>query len=156
MSRLITALLLSLLPLLSAPASSADVAKHGSWQRSCKEGACILSQGLTNPDKPGIIYSTQFQRINDGKQLVMQLNLPLGIYLPPGLGLEIGSVRKDLPVAVCIPNGCKALLPVDGPLEQQLRSADSLKLRFHVNESTSNELVFPLTGIATGLDSLTP
>lgn len=156
MARLFPALLLGLLPLLAVPASSADVAKHGSWQRSCKDGSCILSQGLTNPDKPGIIYSAQFQRIDGGKQLVMQLNLPLGIYLPPGLGLEIGSVRKELPLAVCIPNGCKALMTVDGPLEQQLRSADSLKLRFHVNESTSNELVFPLTGIATGLDSLNP
>ncbi len=154
MSRLIPALLLSWVPMLALPASGADVAKHGSWQRSCKEGACILSQGLTNPEKPGIIYSAQFQRLNDGKQLVMQLNLPLGIYLPPGLGLEIGSVRKDLPVTVCIPSGCKAVLAVDGPLEQQLRSADSLKLRFHINESSSNELNFPLTGIATGLDSL--
>ena len=84
---------------LAAGDETAIKAQHGDWQIVCKtpEGAkaeiCALVQDVTSESNPNIGLSVQFQRAADAST-VLRVFAPLGILLPPGLGLKIDD--KDV------------------------------------------------------------
>mgnify|MGYP003642728978 FL=1 len=101
----------SLLLSSAANASEPSRNKFGDWQQNCKtQSECAISQGLQNPEQPGIVFSSQISYVSDSKEPILQLNLPLGIYLPPGVAIDIGGNQHQAPVMVCLPQGCKVLL----------------------------------------------
>jgi invasion protein IalB len=75
-------------------------AQHGDWQIVCKDpppGAknevCALVQSVTAEDKDNIGLTVYFQKFSNGTR-VLRVFAPLGILLPPGLGLKIDD--KDV------------------------------------------------------------
>ena len=75
-------------------------AQHGDWQVVCKPpppGAknevCALVQSVTAEDRNNIGLTVYFQKFSDGKR-VLRVFAPLGVLLPPGLGLKIDD--KDV------------------------------------------------------------
>ena len=84
------------------PAAAADAtavkAQHGFWQVVCKtpEGAkaelCALVQDVTSESNPDVQLSVQFHQAPDGSK-VLRVHAPLGVLLPPGLGLQIDDEK---------------------------------------------------------------
>jgi len=119
-----------LLGLLPATAQEGTVkAQHGDWQIVCKDpppGAknevCALVQSVTAEDKDNIGLTIYFQKFSNGTR-VLRVFAPLGILLPPGLGLKIDD--KDVghaPFLRCHTFACYAQVVVEDPLIEQLKN----------------------------------
>jgi len=104
-------------------------AQHGDWQIVCKDpppGAksevCALVQSVTAEDKDNIGLTVYFQKFSNGAR-VLRVFAPLGILLPPGLGLKIDD--KDVghaPFLRCHTFACYAQVVVEDPLIEQLKN----------------------------------
>ena len=104
-------------------------AQHGDWQIVCKDpppGAknevCALVQSVTAEDKDNIGLTVYFQKFSNGTR-VLRVFAPLGILLPPGLGLKIDD--KDVghaPFLRCHTFACYAQVVVEDPLIEQLKN----------------------------------
>ena len=95
-------------------------AQHGDWQVVCKPpppGAkneiCALVQSVTAEDRNNVGLTVYFQRFSDGRR-VLRVFAPLGVLLPPGLGLKIDN--KDVghaPFVRCNTFACYAQVVVE-------------------------------------------
>jgi invasion protein IalB len=151
-----TALLLTTLVCSAANAdqAKADVTAFGDWRAVCK-ARCVIAQGLQDPEQPAIIYSSQISYVGGNSDPVLQLNLPLGIYLPPGVAIDIGDDKHQAPVTVCLPEGCKVLLQLTPAIVQQLQNNAAYTVKIFVSEQSPRQLKFSLRGFSDALASLT-
>lgn len=128
--RLAFAIAFAALAWLPASAQEGTVkAQHGDWQIVCKDpppGAksevCALVQSVTAEDKDNIGLTVYFQKFSNGTR-VLRVFAPLGILLPPGLGLKIDD--KDVghaPFLRCHTFACYAQVVVEDPLIEQLKN----------------------------------
>ncbi|KKO49060.1 hypothetical protein VT06_08730 [Arsukibacterium sp. MJ3] len=134
--------------------NSNSISQYGDWRTVCKT-QCVMSQGLQNPENPSIIYSSQISLLNQQQDPVMQLNLPLGIYLPPGVAIGIGKLQHQAPVTVCLPEGCKVLVVLTPAMQQAMQSNAAFSVKLFVSEQTPREIKFSLRGFSEALASLT-
>jgi invasion protein IalB len=136
-----------------ADTSKPSVNEYGDWRRVCN-AQCVIAQGLQNPDNPNIIYSSQVAYVSGNKDPVLQLNLPLGIYLPPGVAIDIGNNEHRAPVTVCLPQGCKVLLVLTPQMIKQLDGSAAYTVKIFVTEQAPRQLKFSLRGFTDALASL--
>lgn len=150
-----TALLITSMVCSAATAdeTKADVTVFGDWRTVCRE-QCVIAQGLQNPENPSITYSSQIAYVNGRKEPVMQLNLPLGVYLPPGVAIDIGENEHRAPVTVCLPQGCKVLLALTPEIIKQLQDNAAYTVKIFVTEQSPRQLKFSLRGFSDALASL--
>ncbi|SNY60623.1 Invasion protein IalB, involved in pathogenesis [Arsukibacterium tuosuense] len=151
--------LLTLSTALASPAAvaddaKADVTEFGDWRAVCRD-QCVIAQGLQNPEQPGLIYSSQVSYVSNSSDPVLQLNLPLGIYLPPGVAIDIGENKHRAPVTVCLPEGCKVLLVLSPEVVKQLQDNAAYTVQLFVTEQSPRQLKFSLRGFSDALASLT-
>jgi invasion protein IalB len=130
------------------------ISQYGDWRTVCKT-QCVMSQGLQNPDNPNIIYSSQISLLSQPQEPVMQLNLPLGIYLPPGVEIGVGTLQQQAPVTVCLPEGCKVVVVLTTAMQQAMQSNAAFSVKLFVSEQTPREIKFSLRGFSEALASLT-
>lgn len=103
--------------------------QHGDWQVVCKppaQGAkgetCALVQSVTAEDRNNVGLTVYFQKFQNGSR-VLRVFAPLGVLLPPGLGLKIDD--RDVghaPFLRCHSFACYAQVVVEDPLVEQLRT----------------------------------
>ncbi|MEL6287304.1 MAG: invasion associated locus B family protein [Pseudomonadota bacterium] len=103
-------------------------AQHGDWQIVCKKPigaaieACAAVQDVTSEDNPNVGLSVHIQSIADGTH-TLRVFAPLGLLLPPGLGLNIDEAKVGrIPFVRCHTVGCLAHVTVDKKLLGQLRT----------------------------------
>ena len=116
-------------PRAQTPEGGTVKAQHGDWQVVCKPpppGAknevCALVQSVTAEDRNNIGLTVYFQKFSDGKR-VLRVFAPLGVLLPPGLGLKIDD--KDVghaPFVRCHNFACYAQVVAEPPLIEQLKT----------------------------------
>lgn len=140
--------------LLSMSASAAE--SFGLWKMTC-DTQCSLYQGLTKlGDSKAPKFGAQFlspaEEGSSPPQLI--ISLPLGVYLPPGIGLEVGSLKRDVPISVCLPNACRSTLIVTKDIEAALKGQDSFRVRFYVAPQQMREITFDLNGFNQGYRAL--
>ena len=111
---------------LSANASLADdttvKSQHGDWQVVCKKPAgakaeiCAVVQDVTSESNPNVGLSVHFQNSLDGTK-VLRVFAPLGVLLPPGLGLQIDDEKVGhAPFVRCQVVGCVAQVTLSDEL----------------------------------------
>ncbi|MEL7542837.1 MAG: invasion associated locus B family protein [Pseudomonadota bacterium] len=103
-------------------------AQHGDWQIVCKKpiGArtevCAAVQDVTSEDNPNVGLSVHFQKASDGSR-TLRIFAPLGLLLPPGLGLNIDEAKVGrIPFVRCHVVGCLAHVTVDEKLMTKLNT----------------------------------
>ncbi|MEO0618839.1 MAG: invasion associated locus B family protein [Pseudomonadota bacterium] len=103
-------------------------AQHGDWQIVCKKpiGArvevCAAVQDVTSEDNPNVGLSVHFQKASDGSR-TLRVFAPLGLLLPPGLGLNIDEAKVGrIPFVRCHVVGCLAHVTVDEQLMTKLNT----------------------------------
>jgi len=161
-----TLLLLSALLLAgSAEPSSAQEgtvkSQHGAWQVVCKDpppgaknGVCALVQSVTAEDRDNIGLTVYFQRFSNGTR-ELRVFAPLGILLPPGLGLKIDD--KDVghaPFQRCHTFACYAQVVVDDPLVEQLKTGKTAIFIIFQTEEAGIGIPISLAGFKEALDHL--
>jgi invasion protein IalB len=104
-------------------------AQHGDWQVVCKPPAagqknetCALVQSVTAEDRGNVGLTVYFQKFSNGTR-VLRIFAPLGVLLPPGLGLKIdGKDVGNAPFLRCHTFACFAQVVVEDPLIQQMKT----------------------------------
>jgi invasion protein IalB len=135
--------LTALLTLLAlAPNAYAQQASPGAgsaeqfqdWEVACppqgSQGACTMNQLITNPEdgQPLMRVIVGYPPELEGRP-AMTFLVPLGVRLPPGLQLSVGSGEPaQFPYQVCLEQSCRADLPLESSLLQALRSGSSATL----------------------------
>ena len=164
--RLATVVLIALLgtaaPALGqAPEGGTVKAQHGDWQVVCrppppgaKNEICALVQSVTAEDRNNIGLTVYFQKFSDGRR-VLRVFAPLGVLLPPGLGLKIDD--KDVghaPFVRCHSFACYAQVVAEPPLIEQLKTGKTAVFIIFQSEEAGIGIPISLSGFGQALAAL--
>ncbi|MBK9078974.1 MAG: invasion associated locus B family protein [Hyphomicrobium sp.] len=135
--------------------------QHGDWQVVCKDpppgakhGVCALVQSVTAEDKNNIGLTVYFQKFSNGTR-VLRVFAPLGVLLPPGLGLKIDD--KDVghaPFLRCHNFACYAQVVVEDPLIEQLKTGKTAIFIIFQTEEAGIGIPISLAGFGDALAAL--
>ena len=135
--------------------------QHGDWQIVCKPpppGAknpvCAVVQSVTAEDRNNVGLTVYFQRFSDGTQ-VLRVFAPLGVLLPPGLGLKVdGKNLGNAPFLRCQTFACYAQVTVDEKLIKILRNGKTAIFIIFQTEEAGIGIPISLNGFAEAQDNL--
>ena len=135
--------------------------QHGDWQVVCKDpppgaknGICALVQSVTAEDKNNIGLTVYFQKFSNGTR-VLRVFAPLGVLLPPGLGLKIDD--KDVghaPFLRCHNFACYAQVVVEDALIDQLKTGKTAIFIIFQTEEAGIGIPISLAGFGEALAAL--
>lgn len=137
------------------PADGAVRAQHGDWQVVCKPpppGAhnevCALVQSVTAEDRNNVGLTIYFQKFSNGTR-VLRVFAPLGVLLPPGVGLKIdGADVGHAPFHRCQTFACYAQVTVDDKLVEQLKTGKTAIFIIFQTEEAGIGIPISLAGFA--------
>lgn len=152
----------SLRPAAAVDAPEGTVkAQHGDWQVVCKDpppgaknGVCALVQSVTAEDRNNIGLTVYFQKFSNGTR-VLRVFAPLGVLLPPGLGLKIDD--KDVghaPFLRCHNFACYAQVVVEDALIEQLKTGKTAIFIIFQTEEAGIGIPISLAGFGDALAEL--
>lgn len=135
--------------------------QHGDWQVVCKDPPagsknpiCALVQSVTAEDKNNIGLTVYFQKFSNGTR-VLRVFAPLGVLLPPGLGLKIDD--KDVghaPFLRCHSFACYAQVVVEDSLIEQLKTGKTAIFIIFQTEEAGIGIPISLKGFGDALTEL--
>ena len=129
-------------------------ALYGDWELSCNTDSCVIGQGLSTK-KGDLLYGVRIAKTNTSSTVTVQLNLPLGLYLPPGVGVKVSDHTRSFPMTTCLPKGCIANFPMDDQLAEKLKTDDNLIARFYLSDGEQpREVSFSLNGFSEAYEAL--
>jgi invasion protein IalB len=136
-------------------------AQHGDWQVVCKppppgskNEACAIVQSVTAEDRNNVGLTVYFQKFSNGTR-VLRVFAPLGILLPPGLGLKIDD--KDVghaPFLRCHNFACYAQVVVEDALVEKLKTGKTAIFIIFQTEEAGIGIPISLSGFDKALASL--
>ncbi len=143
------------------PVDGEVVAQHGDWQVVCKppppgskRKVCALVQSVTAEDRDNVGLTVYFQIFSNGTS-VLRVFAPLGILLPPGLGLKIdGEDVGNAPFLRCHTFACYAQVVVKDDLTRKLSYGKTAIFIIFQTEEAGIGVPISLAGFAKGLASL--
>jgi invasion protein IalB len=135
-------LLCTVLGLLSTTAYTLEEGQQfQDWTVGCERlpgmdrERCFIYQTVVNQDtdEPVLQIAIGYLPMEDGReQPAALLTVPLGVALPPGIGLSVddGDMIR-LPYERCVPSGCIAGFPLENDLLSQFRRGTRAEIRLH-------------------------
>ena len=83
------------------------------------------------------------------------LTVPLGVSVEPGVRVLIGGATWSVPIKVCFPDGCQAVLPLDDEQQKLLAGTPKAEARYFA-QGTNEPLAIPISldGLAAAIDAL--
>lgn len=135
--------------------------QHGDWQVVCKPpppGAknevCALVQSVTAQDRNNVGLTIYFQRFSNGTQ-VLRVFAPLGVLLPPGVGLKIDDADVGhAPFHRCQSFACYAQVTVDDKLLGQLSTGKTAIFIIFQTEEAGIGIPISLAGFPEAVAAL--
>jgi invasion protein IalB len=136
-------------------------AQHGDWQVVCKPpppGAknevCALVQSVTAEDRKNVGLTVYFQKFSNGTR-VLRVFAPLGVLLPPGVGLKIDDVDVGhAPFLRCHTFACYSQVTVEDKLVDQLKTGKTAIFIIFQTEEAGIGIPISLAGFGEGLAAL--
>lgn len=136
-------------------------AQFGDWQVVCKnpppgskKPVCALVQSVTAEDRNNVGLTVYFQKFSNGTR-VLRVFAPLGVLLPPGLGLKIdGKDVGHAPFLRCHSFACYAQVVVEDKLVEQLSNGKSAVFIIFQTEEAGIGIPISLAGFKTALTKL--
>ena len=149
------------LPAAAQVGSGTVKGQHGDWQVVCKApppGAknevCALVQSVTAEDRNNVGLTVYFQAFSNGTR-VLRVFAPLGVLLPPGLGLKIDD--RDVgnaPFLRCQNFACYAQVVADEKLIDQLKTGKTAVFIIFQTEEAGIGIPISLNGFSQALGLL--
>lgn len=136
--------------------------QHGDWQIVCKppppgaaQEVCAIVQSVTAEDRNNVGLTVYFQQFSNGTR-VLRVFAPLGILLPPGLGLKIdGADVGNAPFLRCHTFACYAQVTLEEKLVEKLRTGKTAIFVIFQTEEAGIGIPISLSGFAEALTALT-
>ncbi len=164
--------LICLLPLASSalaqstgtgqgPGSNYESEQYQSWEVRCPTAAqnasCSMTQLVTNPEDDQPVMRVIIAQPPQAESPIMTFLLPLGVRLAPGLQLSVdGNEGVPFPYQVCDQPGCRADLPLQASLMQQLRGGSNATLSLVGPRGNRRDLTISLMGFTDASQRITP
>jgi len=104
------------------------------WEVRCQRNAegpspCAMSQLITQPDSDQPLMQVILDYPPQIDDPVMSFFVPLGVRLAPGLQFSVDNGEPvQFPYQVCQEQGCRADVPIESSMLQQLRSGNTATL----------------------------
>ncbi|MEL7047871.1 MAG: invasion associated locus B family protein [Pseudomonadota bacterium] len=115
---------------------------------------CAVVQSVTAEDRNNVGLTVYFQKFSDGTQ-VLRVFAPLGVLLPPGLGLKIdGTDVGNAPFLRCHSFACYAQVTVENELTQKLRSGQNAIFIIFQTEEAGIGIPISLAGFSEAVTAL--
>ena len=132
--------------------------QHGDWQLVCKPpppGAkgevCALVQSVTAEDRNNVGLTVYVQKFANGTR-VLRVFAPLGVLLPPGLGLKIDDQDVgNAPFLRCHTFACYAQVVMDETLLTKLKSGKQAVFIIFQTEEAGIGIPISLNGLDKAL-----
>jgi invasion protein IalB len=145
------AVLLSIAMAGTTAAQQAPVAA-GDWDRICDAEGCRIAQSLL---AAGGTVPVMTVRVWRTPRPLLLISVPLGIFLKPGLSLQIDATRAEMHVfEICDENGCHAGVPLDDALLAGLRRGRNAVIGFEDSQRRPVRLPLSLTGFTAAFAGL--
>ncbi len=146
---------------IAAEADGNVRSQHGDWQVVCKppppgasKEVCAVVQSVTAEDRNNVGLTVYFQNFANGTQ-VLRVFAPIGVLLPPGLGLKIdGKDVGNAPFLRCHTFACYAQVTVKAELVQQLETGKQAIFIIFQTEEAGIGIPISLSGFKEALADL--
>jgi invasion protein IalB len=153
-----------------APPPSEVIGTHGAWQLQC--GAAQAADGSADPagkKKCGMVQVTRNEKNakvalslvivkakqNEKDVTMMQLMVPIGVYLPTGVALEIdGEAVGRVPFTRCRPQICEAFAEASPPTLEKLKKGGTANFIIYEAPGLGMPMKISLEGFSAALDQL--
>lgn len=144
-----------------APQSTLKVT-HGAWEVWCY-GAddCIMTQlhRRTNQTADAVFTIFKPKGLQDetgqAVQALAEIVVPLGVFLPGALGLQIDSNEpRAVPYERCIPDGCVVRAPIAPAMLDQMRAGATAHLIVSPTPDERVRLPISLQGFTAAFNAL--
>ena len=145
--------------LLSAPAAAQNPHGniHDTWRVRCNTptgapAACQIFQNLVVKESGRQILNFALGFADDTKTVVGIIVIPLGVYLPPGLTLQVdnGQVYK-MAIEICGPKGCRVRFSFDDNLLNLFQRSSAAKVTFSGSDQKPISISVSLKGFTSAL-----
>jgi invasion protein IalB len=141
------------------------VEKFEDWFKECemitdeKGGQielCQISQTLLDKETDQPMMKIAVGYVPDKEQPVAVITLPLGIFLPPGIELQIDGKGKvgRLPINTCLPSGCQAGVQLDEDFVARMKQGSQMTVTFGNPQGKGVTAPVSLKGFTAGLTSV--
>jgi invasion protein IalB len=141
------------------------VEKFDDWFKECEmvtdeKGEqieiCQISQTLIDKDSDQPMMKIAVGYVPDKDQPVAVITLPLGIFLPPGIELQIDGKGKvgRLPINTCLPSGCQAGVQLDEEFVGRMKQGNQMTVTFGNPQGKGVAAPVSLKGFTAGLASV--
>ena len=147
-----------------APPPVENVAKHGQWQVQCSPAqgdqpkSCGMIQVEKNDKTPAIGLSLIINRVKQGDkvQVMMRALVPIGVYLPTGVAMEIDGAALEgrMTFTRCNPQACEAFGEASDPSLKKFMKGKTATFYIYDRPGNGYPILFPLEGFAEGLADL--
>ncbi|MEJ2316988.1 MAG: invasion associated locus B family protein [Gammaproteobacteria bacterium] len=148
-----------------AAALTRPVEKFDDWFKECEmvtseKGEqieiCQISQTLIDKDSDQPMMKIAVGYVPDKDQPVAVITLPLGIFLPPGIELQIDGKGKvgRLPINTCLPSGCQAGVQLDEDFVSRMKQGSQMTVTFGNPQGKGVAAPVSLKGFTAGLASV--
>lgn len=135
--------------------------QHGDWQVVCKAPpagskieTCALVQSVTAEDRNNVGLTIYLQKFSNGTR-VLRVFAPLGVLLPPGLGLKIdGKDVGHAPFLRCHTFACYAQVVVEDGLLDKLTTGKTAIFIIFQTEEAGIGIPISLAGFKEGFAGL--
>lgn len=156
------ALLGSLFHVTTVAAQEGEIrATYGAWNLKCgrapgsKLEKCALVQSVTAEDRPNVGLTVIFLRSVDGNRKMLRIIAPLGVLLPPGLGLKIdNNDMGHTKFLKCGKIGCIAEAVVEDDFLKKFQSGSTAVFIIFQTPEAGIGIPIQLKGFEKGLASL--
>ena len=149
----------------SAAALTRPVEKFDDWFKECEmvtdeKGEqieiCQISQTLIDKESDQPMMKIAVGYVPDKDQPVAVITLPLGIFLPPGIELQIDGKGKvgRLPINTCLPSGCQAGVQLDEDFVSRMKQGNQMTVTFGNPQGKGVAAPVSLKGFTAGLASV--
>jgi invasion protein IalB len=135
------------------------------WAVSCRTNPelntrqCTMFQRLVVEETNQVALNLSIGTLRDDQNqpiLVAIFTVPLGIWLPGGLELQVDALESvRLPIERCFPRGCQTGVAVSDELLAQFRAGNRARVTVKQAEDQDVDLAVSLAGFSAAFNALT-
>ena len=144
------------------------IATHGGWSVQCSDvpaqadqpatKSCGMTQTAKNDksENIGLLLIVNRAKVNGKTQTIMRARVPIGVYLPTGIAMEIDGTALEgrMSFTRCDPRSCEGFGEASEATMKKFLKGKLATFYIYDRPGNGYPIKFPLTGFADGVADL--